>query len=85
MKRPVILRCHKCSEPTLHHRVIFRYFCIVCNTGAPQRPAAWGDLAILLCLVAVWMWLAHLLNGLPYVPAPAPQMHLLRLDLPRIN
>jgi hypothetical protein len=81
MKRPVILRCHNCGEPTLHYRILFRLFCIVCNTAAPQRPAAWGDLAILLFLVAVWMWLTHSLTGLQYVPAHAPQIHLLRLGL----
>jgi hypothetical protein len=84
MKRPIILRCHNCGEPTLHYPVLFRLFCIVCNTAAPQRPAAWGDLVILLFLLTVWMWLTHLLKGLPYVPPPAPQMHLLHLGL-RLN
>jgi hypothetical protein len=81
MKRSIIVRCHNCGEPTPHYPVFFRLFCIVCNTAAPQRPAAWGDLVILLFLVTLWMWLTHLLKIVPYVPPPALPMHPLHLGL----
>ena len=59
MNHPVLLRCPNCGEPTLHFRVLFRLFCIACNTAAPQQPVAWGNIAILLFLLVVWICLTH--------------------------
>jgi hypothetical protein len=55
VKRLGVLRCSNCGELTEHRR-----HCIACNHPLPQLPVAWGKLAILLFLAALWILLTHI-------------------------
>ena len=55
MKRMGTLRCPNCGELTEH-----RSHCIDCNHPLPQKPVAWGEFAILLFVVTLWLLFTHI-------------------------